>query len=386
MPSKLDRTLWESHRWPLSEHFFDGSFAVMKLIMQMTNEELQENYLKEDYEERKKGREKYDPLGGVLVFFRGEFDRRLKNGLVAFDDPGNDITQARVEELQSALAEAEERLRSLKPSNIRFFSTKVGNEAEQEKKEREDLRKAVEKQESVVETLRELLKEAVKDELKRASRPRASELLVVNGISMTRSAAEARVANLELEGKHQEAESLRRMITGPLERNSEEESKLRSGTISDYSSCFISFSSKDEEFAKRLHADLRAASVRCWFAPEDMKIGQRIRPGLDEAIRKHDKLLLVLSEHSVASDWVETEVETAFARERVEKKAVVFPVRLDDTVFDTPVAWARQLKGTRHIGDFRNWKNHDSYQSAFQGLLRDLKSESRPKPDSKASG
>jgi len=35
-------------------------------------------------------------------------------------------------------------------------------------------------------------------------------------------------------------------------------------------SCFISYSSKDEEFAKRLHADLQNNSVRCWFAPEDM--------------------------------------------------------------------------------------------------------------------
>ena len=27
----------------------------------------------------------------------------------------------------------------------------------------------------------------------------------------------------------------------------------------------------------------------------------------------------------------------------------------------------------RHIGDFRAWKDHDSYQRAFERLLRDLK-------------
>src|SRR4051794_25977363 len=32
-------------------------------------------------------------------------------------------------------------------------------------------------------------------------------------------------------------------------------------------SCFISYSSRDEKFADRLHADLQAKGVRCWFAP-----------------------------------------------------------------------------------------------------------------------
>jgi hypothetical protein len=80
----------------------------------------------------------------------------------------------------------------------------------------------------------------------------------------------------------------------------------------EYYSCFISYSSKDEAFARRLHSDLQENKVRCWFAPEDMKIGDKIRVRIDESIRIHDKLLLVLSEHSVASQWVEKEVETAF--------------------------------------------------------------------------
>ena len=77
----------------------------------------------------------------------------------------------------------------------------------------------------------------------------------------------------------------------------------------DYYSCFISYSSKDDAFAKRLYADLQSNHVRCWFAPEDLKIGDRIRTGIDEAIRVHDKLLLILSKSSVASGWVEREVK-----------------------------------------------------------------------------
>jgi len=143
----------------------------------------------------------------------------------------------------------------------------------------------------------------------------------------------------------------------------------------EFYSCFISYSSKDQEFAERLHADLRGKNVRCWFAPEDLKIGDKLRPSFDEAIRVHDKLMVLLSEHSVASPWVEKEVETAFEKERQQKRTVLFPIRLDDAVMDTDQAWAADIRRTRHIGDFRNWKDHDSYKKAFDKLLRDLKAE-----------
>src|SRR6266481_169595 len=82
-----------------------------------------------------------------------------------------------------------------------------------------------------------------------------------------------------------------------------------------YYSCFISYSSQDQEFADRLYADLQAKGVRCWLATEDLKIGDKFRQRIDDAIRLHDKLLLVLSETSVRSTWVESEVETAFEKE-----------------------------------------------------------------------
>ncbi len=139
-------------------------------------------------------------------------------------------------------------------------------------------------------------------------------------------------------------------------------------------SCFISYSSKDQEFAERLHADLQAKGVRVWFAPHDLPIGARIRPAIDESIRVHDKLLLVLSEASVSSQWVEQEVETAFSREREQEgRTVLFPIRIDDAVMEIKSGWPALLKNTRNVGDFTRWKDHDSYSKAFERLLRDLK-------------
>ena len=125
-------------------------------------------------------------------------------------------------------------------------------------------------------------------------------------------------------------------------------------------SCFISYSSKSRDFAERLHADLQAKGVRYWFDQDDLKIGEEFRQRIDTAIRVHDKLMLVLSEQSLASDWVEAEVEAALDREGREKRIVLFPIRLDDAVLQSPVAWASHVKRTRHILDFTGWKDHDA--------------------------
>ena len=140
-------------------------------------------------------------------------------------------------------------------------------------------------------------------------------------------------------------------------------------------SCFISYSTKDDAFAQRLYADLQNKGVRCWFAPEDLKIGDKIRTRIDEVIRIHDKLLLVLSQNSVASAWVEKEVETAFDKEIKRKELVLFPIRLDAAVMESETGWAADIQHSRHIGDFCNWKNHDEYQKGLERLLRDLQIE-----------
>jgi uncharacterized protein YjbI with pentapeptide repeats len=138
-------------------------------------------------------------------------------------------------------------------------------------------------------------------------------------------------------------------------------------------SCFISYSSKDQDFANRLYVDLQNKGVRCWFAPEDLKIGDKIRDRIDESIRLRDKLLLILSEHSIASEWVEQEVESALEEERQRGRTILFPVRIDDAVMESQKAWASLIRRTRHIGDFTHWKEHDQYSKAFDRLLRDLK-------------
>ena len=138
-------------------------------------------------------------------------------------------------------------------------------------------------------------------------------------------------------------------------------------------SCFISYNNKDEAFAQRLHDDLQDSGVRCWFAPEDMKIGDRIRPTINTQIRMREKLIVILSENSLQSEWVGDEVEAAIEQEKESGKNVLFPISLDNAVFDTREDWAAKIKRRRSIGDFSKWKDDAEYQKMFKRLLRDLR-------------
>jgi len=160
-------------------------------------------------------------------------------------------------------------------------------------------------------------------------------------------------------------------------------SVLRGNAIVFYS-CFISYSSKDQEFASRLYSDLQNCGIRCWFAPEDMKGGKKLYTQINEALRIHDKLLLVLSEKSMESEWVATEIKKARAREKKENKQMLFPISIvpfekikNWELFDADLGsdLAAEIR-SYYIPDFSNWKTHDSYMKALKKLIEELKSTS----------
>jgi hypothetical protein len=156
-------------------------------------------------------------------------------------------------------------------------------------------------------------------------------------------------------------------------------------------SCFISYSSADEDFCRRLHGRLQDAGLRVWFAPHDIQGGRKLHEQIDTAIRVYDKLLLVLSPHSMQSPWVEFESRRARKREVAEQRRLLFPVRLVD--YEAIKAWecfdadtAKDLATEireYYIPDFMAWKDHDAFEAAVTRLLRDLKDPER-KPDGTA--
>jgi hypothetical protein len=175
-------------------------------------------------------------------------------------------------------------------------------------------------------------------------------------------------------------------------RPSAAEFRRRLLSVNTFYSCFISYSTHDQEFAKRLYADLQNNNVRCWFAPHDIQGGKKIHEQIDEAIRAYDRVLLILSDASMGSEWVKTEVANARQKEKNQSTRVLFPISL--VPYETIRLWknfdadtgkdsAREVR-EYYIPDFSEWENHDKYQVAFERLIQDLKAETAN--DDKGSG
>ena len=147
-------------------------------------------------------------------------------------------------------------------------------------------------------------------------------------------------------------------------------------------SCFISYSTADEGFASRLYEDFQKAGIRCWKWDHDARTGQPIWGEIDEAIRAHDRLVLIASKNSLKSPAVNREIERAIVQEDERQKHpkkysnpnVLFPVRLDDYLL-TQWKHERKVDVTKKvIADARNWDTDTSvYPKVLDKLVRDLK-------------
>ncbi len=149
------------------------------------------------------------------------------------------------------------------------------------------------------------------------------------------------------------------------------------GNPSEYYSCFISYSAKNQNFADRLKEDLQKQGIRCWLASENIKSGRKVRHEIDKTLKMQDILLLILSEAAIDSFWVENEVGAAFERERVRKSSsndtqVLFPVTIDNCIFTTKKAWGKMIRTTRNISDFRAWQEPVLYRVALESFIKDL--------------
>jgi hypothetical protein len=153
------------------------------------------------------------------------------------------------------------------------------------------------------------------------------------------------------------------------------------GCAVEFYSCFISHSHRDEEFSRRLAGRMRDENLRVWYAPQDMKGGRKLHEEIFRAIQIHDKLLLVLSENSMESEWVMTEIRRAMKVERNEKRRKLFPIRLVD--FEESQNWecfdadsgkdlSIELR-EYYVPDFSNWKDNDAFEAEFAKLIRDLR-------------
>ncbi|HKY52722.1 MAG TPA: toll/interleukin-1 receptor domain-containing protein [Anaerolineales bacterium] len=148
--------------------------------------------------------------------------------------------------------------------------------------------------------------------------------------------------------------------------------ELRATQAVQISPLFISYSHGDGLFVDKLESYLNNKGIRFWRDVHDMTSG-RIETQIDRAIRQNPTVLLILSEHSMKSDWVEHEVRTARELEKEMGRDTLCPVALDDSWKNSH--WPKRVMEQimeYNILDFSTWKDDSKFGSTFNKLIDGL--------------
>jgi hypothetical protein len=143
----------------------------------------------------------------------------------------------------------------------------------------------------------------------------------------------------------------------------------------------------DSEFVRMLYRDLQENRVDCWMAEHDLKGGRYLLDQIEAAIADQERVLLVLSEDSVTSNWVAAEILRARARENTAGYQVLFPIRLvpfhrlkEWTLFDSDSGEdLAKVVRSYYIPDFSCWRNKIQYSEILSRLLQDLRDAQKAK-------
>jgi hypothetical protein len=147
---------------------------------------------------------------------------------------------------------------------------------------------------------------------------------------------------------------------------------LRASRALQISPLFISYSHTNRPFVDKLENHLNEKGIRFWRDVHDATAG-RLEKVVDRAMRLNPTVLLVLSEYSLSSDWVEHEVRTARELEKETGRDVLCPVALDNSWKES--RWEKHLmeQVTKYnILDFSAWEDDSKFDVMFRKLIDGL--------------
>lgn len=113
------------------------------------------------------------------------------------------------------------------------------------------------------------------------------------------------------------------------------------------SSIFMCHSSVDKPFVEKLAKDLKRLGLNVWYDGWEIKVGDSITWKIEKGIHENEFLGVILSQDALESEWVKSELSSAWAKQMKLKKVVVLPVLYRDC--DIPLFLA-----DKRYADFRS--------------------------------
>lgn len=144
----------------------------------------------------------------------------------------------------------------------------------------------------------------------------------------------------------------------------------------------ISYSHSNTTFVDKVRERLVGDDVLVWLDRHDLEAGPIVEQ-VGQAIDRNEAVLLVLSKHSIDSDWVAFEMSQARKKEKRNSRYVLCPVALDDAwKKKTGPIW-QHLRDNYVILDFSKWET-SAFDAEYKKLLNGLKKWYQPPSEDKA--
>lgn len=128
---------------------------------------------------------------------------------------------------------------------------------------------------------------------------------------------------------------------------------------------FLSHSSKDKQFVRKLDSSLTGSGIRTFLDERDIKLGDSIPKRVYDALGAATDVIYVISRNALTSKWVEEELGVAKMRQRQDHGIRVLPVLIDDAELPFTVAHVKCLI-------VRNWMEPEAFSAGLQEILETL--------------
>src|SRR4051794_37626109 len=96
------------------------------------------------------------------------------------------------------------------------------------------------------------------------------------------------------------------------------------------SNVFISHSSHDKPFVRRLAVALLAEGIPVWLDNWKIALTDSLTDKIYDGIDESSIVVIVVSKNSIESGWVNRELNAALAKEDQVGRKFVIPIKLDD--------------------------------------------------------
>ena len=92
---------------------------------------------------------------------------------------------------------------------------------------------------------------------------------------------------------------------------------------------FISYSSKDKKFVRRLANTIEKEGYKVWLDEKEIITGDYLPKKIGEAIKLSKVIIVVLSKNSIFSKWVQYEINQSLEH-MIKGKTRLIPILIDE--------------------------------------------------------